>query len=256
MNPPSTQVNDNLNGFTLKPARTCRFSLPPANQNKPLLSRSLPGLTATVWPVTGMARLRILRRWVGDWLPVVMSGVVRRLAGGVLRRRHLLRWLIRRRGLIVGRCILLLVRVLWAGVHDATVLWTSCAAGIALVECRHRRRRIRPTRRRIRLAGRLTGRCRLIRLSVAGSASWRASMLVALVCLGVARSRVVRCRWSVARRCCCCWCQRSLSMLCAVSRGHLRQTLERRSSGILRRTAGLCLNTTKRHHHLWTLNSV
>ena len=244
----SIHPNDEFDNVT--PSATTRKVLPPAtNENKPPRPCSLPALWVTVRPVTGVSRLTILRRLVGDRLAVIVSGMVRRLASGIVRR---LRRLICSRGLVFGGRILLLIRTLCTGVHR--VLWTGRAARVSLVQCWNWRRRIRPTRRGIWLAGWLVGWWRLICWSICLSCGWWAAMLrllVALVWLGVgARCRVVRCRWwSVARCCgCCSWCQWNLSVLAAVSCWHLRQTLKRWSSWILRPTHRLWVNTTQQHN--------
>jgi len=196
---------------------------------------SLPALTTTVWSATRLAApmLRILRRLVRDRLAVIVSRMVRRLASGILRGRHLLWRLVCRCGLVTGSGILLVIGALCTGVCDTRVVWTRRTASIPVVNRRHRRRRIWPTCRRVRLSGRLVGRSLLICLSVALAGRRWTTVLVALVCLGIARCTVLGCGWSVSW-CGRCWSRRSLSMLRAVpSWRHLRQTLECRSCGIL-----------------------
>ena len=204
---------------------------------------SLPALATTVWPATGLARLvlGILWRLVCDRLAVVMSWMVRWLAGSVLRWRHQLLWRVRGRRLITGGVILRLILVLLCtGVSsDAGIIRTSHVTSVALVERWHRRRWIWTGCRWVWLSRLLIGRRRLIgHLPVALASRWRACMLVAL---GVAWQSMMGSRRAVARRC---RGRRSLSMLCAmcVSRGRLRQTLERRSDWILWCIARLCLN--------------
>jgi len=80
----SIYLNDEFHNFTAK-SRAQKVLPSPMNENKPLQSLSLPALSVTVRPVTGVARLSILRHRISDRLPMIVSGMIRRLASGIVR---------------------------------------------------------------------------------------------------------------------------------------------------------------------------